>query len=182
MPGALNGSDGALPSQVNQTVIAAMIERARDGPPGPFVEVGVFQGGTAWHLYQLAQVQDRELWLYDTFAGTPWSGPHDSHKIGDFAECSFDAICLAMPRAHVIQGIFPQSAAIDFPREPIAFVHLDCDQEKSYRDALGFLLPRMAKGSVMWFDDAPCLDGARRAVLEAFREPNETEGKWWVRL
>ena len=41
---------------------------------------------------------------------------------------------------------------------------------------------RMVKGGVMWFDDAPCLEGARRAVLEVFPDPCEREGKWWVRL
>jgi macrocin-O-methyltransferase TylF-like protien len=182
--GALNGSDCALPTQVAQDVIQAMLECASKTPFGPFVEVGVFQGGTAWHLARLAQHLDREVWLYDTFVGTPYSGPHDSHKVGDFSECSADAIRAAIPYAHIVGGIFPGSAAhwLARPAHPIAFVHLDCDQERSYRESIAFLKPLMAVGGVMWFDDAPCLPGARLAVLEVFPHPNEDHGKWWVRL
>lgn len=183
---ALNGSSGTLPSQVNPTVIEAMTARAAIAPPGPFIEVGVFQGGTAWHLSRLAAAQDRELWLYDTFTGTPHEGPHDSHKVGDFSACSVEDIRAALPHAHVIQGVFPQSArGVEFfPQEAVAFAHLDCDQEQSYRDALAFIVPRMARRGILWFDDAPCLPGACRAVESVFplSQLELTEGKWWVRL
>ncbi len=169
----------APPSQVNPTVIAAMMACARGTPFGAIVEVGVFQGGTAWHLGQLAAETGRGLCLYDTFEGIPYSGPHDSHKVGDFSACSKEAIEDLIPWARVVKGVFPASAAADPPRH-ISFVHLDCDQEQSYREAIAYLLPRMKPGGVMWFDDAPCLPGAARAVLDVFPHPNETEGKWWV--
>jgi O-methyltransferase len=177
---------GPLPSQVGPDHIAALCARAAVAPPGPFVEVGVFQGGTAWHLAKIAQEQGRDIWLYDTFAGIPYSGPNDSHKIGDFAACSYDDVRAAIPYARVVQGIYPQSAwgLLYGPVKPIAFVHLDCDQERAYREALAFLIPRMAKGGVMWFDDAPCLPGAMKAVADVFAAERirETAGKWWVEL
>lgn len=175
------------PSQVAPETIAALIECARSTPPGPFVEVGVFQGGTAWHLAKLAQERGDECWLYDTFTGMPYCGPMDSHKLGDFSSTSYQAVCEAIPYAHVIQGIYPFSAMcseVGGPSQQIAFAHLDCDQEESYRTAIEYLLPKMCLGGVMWFDDAPALAGAKHAVLEAFDEASleKTQGKWWVRL
>lgn len=174
------------PSQVGPDTIKAMLAVARQAPPGPFVEVGVYKGGTAWHLGELALEQDRELWLYDTFAGIPFAGPRDSHKVGDFGDADYAAVQRAIPHARLVMGIFPESAYGPryFPKRLVAFAHLDCDQERSYREALGFLIPRMAPGGFLWFDDAPCLSGAERAVLERF--PREritlTEGKWWIQL
>ena len=178
------------PSQVGQDVIQAMLVVARQAPPGPFLEVGVYQGGTAWHLGELALEQGRELWLYDTFDGIPYAGPHDSHKVGDFRDTTYAQVALAIPHAHIIAGIFPASAQGPdsshrwFPRERLAFVHLDCDQERAYREAIAFLRPRMARGGYMWFDDAPCLPGATQAVLEAFSpaELSLTRGKYYVKI
>lgn len=171
-------------SQVPPGVIEAMIERARTTPSGPFVEVGVFQGGTAWHLAKLAEEQGRELWLYDTFAGIPFQGPNDSHKIGDFAGCSFEEVKRRIPYARVVQGIYPQSAhgTLWEPKDQIAFAHIDCDQQRSYRETIEYLRTRMARGGVMWFDDAPCLPGAKIEVLHAFSPEmiHETVHKWWV--
>ena len=40
----------------------------------------------------------------------------------------------------------------------------------------------MAPGGIFWFDDAPCLTGAAKAVLEFFPESELEliEGKWTV--
>jgi Macrocin-O-methyltransferase (TylF) len=175
-------------SQVSSTVIAALVDMARKSVPGPFVEVGVFQGGTAWHLAAVAREQRRDIWLYDTFTGIPYSGPNDSHKVGDFSSTSLAEVEANIPYARCVPGVFPQSAegdyGRDFPRHPVAFAHLDCDQERAYIESIGYLLPRMAEGGVMWFDDAPCLPGAKYAVLGIFRQQDihETEGKWWVQI
>ena len=46
-------------SVVGEDVIADMLDLAASTPPGAFVEVGVYRGGTAWHLAQLAEQQKR---------------------------------------------------------------------------------------------------------------------------
>jgi predicted O-methyltransferase YrrM len=171
------------PSQLSTETLSALVEKAASTPPGPFVEVGVFQGGSAWYLAKLAQEQGREIWLYDTFSGIPYSGPHDSHKIGDFSQCSYDEVREAIPYAKVVQGIYPASAygARWGPTAPISFVHMDCDQEKAYKDSIDYLIPKMAKGGVMWFDDAPCLPGATKVCREYFGDRlHTTLEKWWV--
>ncbi len=84
------------------------------------------------------------------------------------------------PAAVVTAGVFPASA-VDMG--PLAFVHLDCDQYRSYHEAIEFLLPKMVPGGVMWFDDSPALDGARKAVTEFFGDRlKEAVGKHYAEV
>jgi hypothetical protein len=156
-------------SLVSGEVAAAMCRLAASSPPGCFVEVGVYHGGTAWHLSQVAEAQQRTLYLYDTFTGMPYADPAagDSHRVGDFADTSAARVRLDIPTALVVEGVFPCSA---LDMEPVAFAHLDCDQYQSYRDALDYLVPRMPAGGFLWLDDYQCLAGATRAVDECVRE------------
>lgn len=149
---------------VSLEVIAAMVKLARGTPPGALVEVGVYHGGTAWHLAKVAVDLQRPLFLYDTFTGIPYAlDGTDSHKIGDFSDTSAAEVKAAIPCAFVMPGIFPQSAV---EMGPIAFVHLDCDQYRSYVEALAYFEHRMLPGGVIWCDDADCLPGAGLAVRE----------------
>ena len=92
-----------LPSVVAKEVISALIRRAKLSPNGSFVEVGVYKGGTAWHLSKLAEEQNRKIYLYDTFEGIPYKDKIDSHKVGDFNDTSYDKIVEAIPYAQVIK-------------------------------------------------------------------------------
>lgn len=142
-----------------------MLDIAARTPPGCMVEIGVYQGGSAMHLLGLAREQKRNLYLYDTFTGIPCKSEWDSHAIGDFSDTSLEYVQARCPGAVITPGRFPSSA---IAMEPIAFVHLDCDQYQSYRESLTYLLPKMLPGGVMWFDDSPCLAGALKAVTEVF--------------
>lgn len=133
-------------------------------PPGCFVEVGVYQGGSAWLLSWLAEKQGRELFLYDTFEGIPCKSDVDVHEVGDFADCSYEAVCEAIPRAHVVKGVFPGSAV---PMPAVAFAHIDCDQYKSVSESLAFLRPLMVPGGAIVLDDVWCLEGATQALYDS---------------
>ena len=123
-------------------------------------------GGSAEVLYKVASEQGRALYLYDTFTGIPHKDPIDSHNVGDFSGgLSFSATMKDFPEAIVQDGIFPR---MQFIPEEIAFVHLDVDQYRSYRESLDALIPKMVKGGVILCDDY-CLDGAKKAI-------DETEG------
>ena len=154
-----------LPSLVNSGVINAMINIAKQTPPGIFVEIGVYKGGTAWHLCKLAEEQNRKIYLYDTFEGIPYKDQVDSHKVGDFKDTSYEKIVEELPYATVVKGIFPYSA-VDM--EGISFVHFDCDQYKSIIDGVSHIRSKMIKGGIMWFDDYGCLEGATKAINEIF--------------
>lgn len=147
------------------------------------MEVGVYQGGSAWHLTKLAFEQHRLCYLCDTFEGIPCRGDLDSHPVGDFADTSLRRVieAIAYPAIYV-PGVFPTimgKLAVD-----LAFVHLDCDQERSYREALGWCWPRLVEGGVIWCDDADYLRGAAVAVKNfstAQEVPiQEAAGKWFL--
>jgi hypothetical protein len=141
-----------------------MLEFAGGCPVGAFVEVGVWRGGSAWHLMNLAQAQGRRFYAYDTFQGIPFQIPGlDTHPVGDFKDVVEEEVRSLLPEATVIAGVFPRSAV---EMGSIAFAHLDCDAYKSVKDSLIYLAPRMARGGIIWFDDAPCLAGAKAAAEE----------------
>jgi hypothetical protein len=140
--------------------------------------VGVYKGGTAHLLHQLAMMQGRILYLYDTFSGIPWKSLVDMHEIGEFSDTSLAEVQSICPEAVITPGIFPASA-IDM--EPVAFAHLDCDQYRSYQESIEYLSPRMVPGGVLWFDDSTSLYGARLAVMEHFSDRLKVhKGKHYV--
>lgn len=142
-----------------------MASVAEGCPEGCFVEVGVYEGGSAQALYEVAVRQGRKIFLYDTFQGIPYSDPVDSHRVGDFKGGDPEYISLILPKAMVVQGIFPNSA-VEMP--PIAFVHLDVDNYRCYKEAMEYLEPKMVPGGIMWFDDYDCTNGATVAVNERY--------------
>jgi hypothetical protein len=154
-------------SLVGEFHLNEMLTRAEATPPGCFVEVGVYKGGSAYRLQELAKRQNRALFLYDTFAGIPYESPVDSHHIGDFADVDLDQVVSLFPYARVVKGIFPNSA-VGMPG--IAFAHIDCDQYQCVFESALYLQPRMVADGVIWFDDSPCLAGARQAVLELYAD------------
>lgn len=156
-----------LPSAMSDASLNDMVALARTTPPGPFVEVGVWQGGSAQRLYEVAQEQRRATWLFDTFTGIPFADPVDIHKVGDFNGVDLEAIRLAMPKANIVKGIFPASLG---PRpDSIAFIHEDTDQYRSTRSVIVYLWPRLVPGGIILFDDYNTSDcpGSRRAIDEA---------------
>lgn len=154
-------------SLISPEAIGLMLSAARSTPPGAFVEVGVYRGGSAWHLAKLAAEQGRLCVLCDTFEGIPLQGPRDKHKVGDFADTSLEAVRAAIPFPAVfVPGVFPWSMRSWETQDGIAFVHLDCDQEETHRLALAWAWPRLVEGGVVWCDDAHFLPAAGLAVHE----------------
>jgi hypothetical protein len=154
--------------------LSTMVAVAALTPPGAWVEVGVYRGGSALRLYAIATAQHRQLHLFDTFTGTPFAGPHDRHQVGDFADTNLDAMKKVMPRAAFYPGIFPATFnALEVG--PLAFAHVDCDQYASVRDSIVTLWPLLVKNGVLWFDDFSDLKGARIAAMEQF---SEAELEW----
>jgi O-methyltransferase len=142
---------------------------ANEAPPGDFVEVGVYKGGSAAVLAEVARARGRRLFLFDTFSGMPHSELGvDHHVVGDFGDTSLEAVQKAIPGAICVPGVFPSTLYDDVG--PIALAHIDCDQYASVAACCRELAPRMVTGGVMVFDDYDVLPGARRAVDEAFGE------------
>jgi O-methyltransferase len=171
------------PSLLASETIAALLTLAETTPPGAFVELGVYRGGSAWHLAQLARWQGRALHLFDTFSGIPEAGPFDrEHSIGDFADTSLDAVRRAVPDAVFHVGVFPNTMPGDL--KEIAFVHVDCDQYTACVAAIKIFMPLLVSKGIILFDDYGCTSGVTRAVEEMFGFGGfnlTAQGKAWVR-
>lgn len=151
-------------SIVPERALNDLLAVAKAAPPGSFAEFGVYQGGAAQHLAEIARSQGRALYLFDTFTGIPFRGEHDVHRVGDFGDTSVEAVRELIPDAVIVEGIFPGSSRGMVFDAPLAFVHVDADQFQSVLSACLFFPDHMAPGGVMLFDDYNCLDGATRAV------------------
>ncbi len=171
-------------SLLSSDILHELMEEARRAPPGAFAEVGVYKGGSARALAEVAREQGRRLVLFDTFSGIPYQKEGvDSHKVGDFSDTSLDQVRAEIPEAEFRVGIFPETLTDDVVG--IALAHVDCDQYDAVRACCEHLAPRMAPGGVMVFDDPGCLTGASQAVLDCFPQDRvevSRLGKWRVRF
>lgn len=161
--------------------------------PGAFVECGVWRGGScmamALTLAQLGQ-HDREIYLYDTFAGMTQPSAVDidlrrqpahaqwlkTKKPGGSAWCeaSLDEVQRNMAttgypsnKIRFIQGDVQVSLQTELPAQ-IALLRLDTDFYQSTLAALEQLYPRLAPSGVLIIDDFGHWLGARKAVEEYF--------------
>lgn len=168
---------------------------------GSIVECGVWRGGSmmlvARALVDLGAA-DRDLYLFDTFAGMP---PPDSVDI-DFAgrsaagrlqedearqtdsmvwaiatrddvEANMASTGYPADRIHYAQGMVEETVPGSAPGK-IALLRLDTDWYESTRHELVHLWPRLVRGGVLIIDDYGYWQGARKAVdeyLAALPEP-----------
>jgi len=156
-------------SVIPHAAIESLCRYASAAPEGCFVEVGVYLGGSAFFLNQIAQKIGVRLYLYDTFEGIPYQNEEmgDRHAVGDFDDTSQGYVASMVPEAIIVRGIFPQSI---IPMPKVAFAHIDCDQYQSIIESVAALQPLMVEGGMMLFDDYGCLEGATRAVKALFPE------------
>src|SRR6266511_1529527 len=111
-------------SLLGDRALADLLQYATVAPPGNFAEFGVYRGGTAKHLAKIARQRGCLLYLFDTFAGIPFAGPHDVHKVGDFSDTSLEAVHELIPDAILVPGVFPQSIEeCRVSLQPLSFVH-----------------------------------------------------------
>jgi hypothetical protein len=165
--------------------------------PGAFVECGVWRGGSimamAKQLVQLGDT-DREVWLYDTFAGmtaptaadveasSGQSAEHlmettavgDGNNVWAFAsradvERNLTLTGYPMDRFHLVEGDLLETIVREAP-EQVALMRLDSDWYESTRASLEALFPRLSIGGVCILDDYGHWQGARQAVDEYFEE------------
>lgn len=153
--------------------------------PGAIAELGVYRGGSARLIASLKG--DRELHLFDTFAGMPEvnavADPH--HRTGDFAGSWLEEVKRylgAYDRIFFYQGFFPDSAK-ELAKTPIRFslVHLDVDIYESTRAGLEFFYPRTVKGGIIVSHDYRSLrcPGVKKAIDEFFADKPEPVIELW---
>jgi O-methyltransferase/8-demethyl-8-(2,3-dimethoxy-alpha-L-rhamnosyl)tetracenomycin-C 4'-O-methyltransferase len=150
--------------------------------PGDFIETGVWRGGACILLRAVLKaygVQDRTVWLADSFAGLP---PPDAARYpADRGADLHTYTALAVPLA-AVRANFERYGLLDdqvrflegwfrdtLPRAPIerlAILRLDGDLYESTMDALTALHDRVSAGGFVIVDDYGVFENCRAAVAD----------------
>ena len=164
---------------------------------GDIVECGVWRGGSSM-LAALTLLEnnstERELFLYDTYAGMSEPTENDVNLHGreaaprwrelnrgeinewDYAslkEVQENLASTGYPseKIHFIEGKVEDTLLKVFP-ERIALLRLDTDWYESTKQELEQLFPRLVPGGILILDDYGHWQGARKAVDEYFEVRN----------
>lgn len=167
-------------SQNDQVRLLALLELARalTSEPGDYIELGVYQGGSALLLAMALQEagSTRKLHLCDAWQGMPEPGPLDAGTIlrrGIFAGPSEAGVATFLEHHGLRSRVEFHSGwvADTLPglAGPFALAHVDLDLFEPTRGALAHLLPRMTPQGVVVCDDygGKRFPGVARAVSEA---------------
>jgi len=159
--------------------------------PGAFVECGVAKGGSmmaiAYTLLDLG-INNRELFLYDTFEGMPEPEAVDKGRFGEAAvqswrkhrgrsgqgdwithgvdEVKVNLLSTGYPesRLHFVKGKVEETLPARSPDGAIALLRLDTDWHASTKAELDLLYPKLVRGGIIIVDDYFRWQGARKAV------------------
>jgi len=135
---------------------------------GHYLEFGVFTGGTIRYIARC--IGSRTIHGFDSFEGLPeaWSGLGLGGKTFDVKG--------RLPRVPgnvtLHRGYFDKSLPqwlTDHPGQ-VAFVHIDCNLYSSTKTILDLLAPRLAKGTVILFDEYFNFPGWEQHEFKAFQE------------
>jgi O-methyltransferase len=165
--------------------------------PGSFVECGVFRGGNIVAIIQRLLelgIDDRDIYLYDTFSGMPRPDAVDAYIDGepalavweqlqiddegssDWVNCSIETVkkwvnAQGYPEAriHYVEGLVEDTIPQKIPEE-IALLRLDTDFYKSTRHELEYLYPLLRQRGVLIIDDYGTFYGAKLATDEYFEK------------
>ncbi|HWH27883.1 MAG TPA: TylF/MycF/NovP-related O-methyltransferase [Mycobacteriales bacterium] len=170
----------------------------RRGVPGALVECGVWRGGSVAAMIRVLQrlgVEDRDVYLYDTFSGMtepeevdtspleppatvtwqttpegrkPWRWAFDPAIYDEQTVREF-VLSTGYPaqRVHLVRGPVEETLPAHAP-DRLALLRLDTDWYRSTLHELEHLYPRLSPGGVLIVDDVGHWDGARKAVDEYF--------------
>jgi len=147
---------------------------------GEIAECGTYNGSTAYFmaLANERSGKDRNLYLFDSFAGLSQPGAEDGSywRSGDLA-CPEEAVHRNLARFHkvyVYRGWIPtQFSRVADHR--FCFVHIDVDIYQPTRDSIEFFFPRLEPGGMLVCDDYgfDSCPGARRAMDNFFADKQE---------
>ncbi len=162
---------------------------ARAGLQGAIVECGVWRGGSmmmaALTLAALGKI-DRDLFLFDTFAGHPrpnperdlkehyefWLQRRRTDQSSSWAEVTLEEVRgnlsstgYPLDRVKFVKGIVQETIPAAAP-EAIALLRLDTDWYDSTAHEMHHLYPRLVPGGVLILDDYGEMPGQKQAVDE----------------
>jgi hypothetical protein len=182
-----------------QALLDAVGYCVRRDIPGAFAECGVWRGGSVLAMISKLQdlgIEDRAVYLYDTFEGMTKPSELDTSPFGQpaletWAEESTSGgepwpeyfnpetfnestvrellVSTGYPEDLIrfVKGPVEQTLPVQAPPE-LALLRLDTDWYESTKHELVHLYPRLSTGGVLVIDDYGHWDGCRQAVDEYF--------------
>jgi len=155
---------------------------------GCFVECGVWKGGAIMAIIKKLQdldINNRDVFLFDTFSGMSKPTEHDISQIGYNAVENYDSkiknnhsnVSLDDVKNNVYKTDYPKSrihflkgeVEATLPKtsfDKIALLRLDTDWYESTKAELEYLFPKLSKGGILIIDDYGGWLGARKATTE----------------
>jgi hypothetical protein len=168
--------------------------------PGAFVECGVWRGGSVLAMIRTLLslgIEDRELYLYDTFSGMPRPDSVDIDCHGtsaadqhawlqrggpvpeDYAYLPLEQVRALIAstgypsdRVHFVKGLVEETIPAQAP-DRIALLRLDTDYYRSTKHELEHLFPRLSPGGALIVDDYGHWAGSRLATDEHVQQLDE---------
>jgi hypothetical protein len=164
----------ALLIRIDEAYYLVNAVRSAGKIPGALAEVGVYQGASAKLICE-TRPPDREVHLFDTFAGLPKPGSHDNGFTEGEYNCSLESVreyLSGYRNVRFYKGLFPSTAG-PLENRAFSFVNLDVDLYDSTRGAIEFFYPRMSPGGIILSHDYCSQTGVRRAFDEFFADKPE---------
>ncbi|WP_051639170.1 TylF/MycF/NovP-related O-methyltransferase [Succinivibrio dextrinosolvens] len=139
--------------------------------PGEFAELGVYKGCTAAVLKYYATLNNRKLYLFDTFEGFLDEDlvSYDKNQAKQFNDTSENFVkeyIEADDNVFFVKGYFPESLQKEHCNLKFAFVNLDCDLHKPMLAGLEFFYPRLSNGGMIFLHDysSGYWEGCKQAI------------------
>lgn len=169
-----------------QNLQKLLLDVVDNNVPGDFIETGVWRGGAcifAATIFNLLKVNDRQVWVCDSFEGLPKPDPrfraddNDIHHTYSELRVSLEEVKdnfakfnLLNDNIRFIKGWFSDTLP-NLQNEQFAVIRLDGDMYSSTIDALNNLYPALSPGGYVIIDDWG-LVGAKQAVNDYRAEHN----------
>jgi hypothetical protein len=150
----------------SKTELLTMAMRQADlGENSLICEFGVYSGATINHIASLAS---QPVYGFDSFEGLPekW---RDGIQKGAFKPATLPRV---QSNVSLIKGWFDETlpAFIKEHKEPIGFIHIDCDLYSSTKTIFDILEQRICPGCVIVFDEYFNYPGWEEGEHKAFQE------------
>jgi O-methyltransferase len=150
--------------------------------PGDMAEVGVYRGFSARLIHHY--VPDRNLYLFDTFAGfdqrdikAEKTATGREEKTLSFSQTGVERalknIAPQNKNVQVFPGYFPESVPEFLAVAKFAFVHLDADLYEPMMAGLNYFYHKISPGGFILAHDYNSWPGSRKAVREFFSNKPE---------
>jgi O-methyltransferase len=128
---------------------------------GDLVECGVNTGILSLAICNYVDMQDKKMYLFDTYEGIPTSQMNESEKVArsyenqNYYEPCFEVVqrnFAAFPNVKLIKGIVPESLK-SVNIECISYLHIDMNIVYPEIEAIKFFWDKISLGGVILLDD-----------------------------